>query len=200
MKKYILITLLSLFSVALFAQTIKEKADQNSYKHESNTIFAIKDGNDYHAFKCDDKTTYLGYITFDGTPQPVEPTRTLEIENDKHISDSYYFLVEDNTYYLHYKNYMGNSDLLTSVEYLTANGVVEQPEEIVVKIEGEVVETEEVEKGTKEAVSEAVTAVATKITEELKESEDEDESGGLAWYWWVVIFWLLFGGFSGSKS
>ena len=185
MKRKILITLLSLFSVALFAQTIEDKAEQIAYKHERNTIFAIKEGKKFHAFKYDDSITHLGYAVFDGKPTKAKEFAFLDDETDKHMSESYFFVVEDDIYYLFYKTYMSDVKLILS------NKLVKPKEGIAKQLATSMTKTVE---EPEEEISEAE-------PESEEESDDEDDdSGGLAWYWYVVIFWVLFGGFSSSKS
>lgn len=179
MKKYILITLLSLFSVALLAQTPEEKAEQISYKHDRNTIFAVKENNKFHAFNYEDEITYLGYVVFNGSSQSAATPAALDDETSKHMSESYFFLVVDNTYQLYYKTYMGEAKLITVGEKLITKG------------SGMKAMATSMATKKKSEESEAEPAAEPESKPAADEGEDDDDGGGVSWWIWLIAGWFL---------
>jgi len=178
MKKYILISLLILFSVTLLGQTLEEKGAQEAYKHETNTIFAVKDGKKFHAFKYGEEITYLGYVSFDGKVHTANHPELLEAENKKHMTESYFFLVDNGTYYLYFKKYFGDAALITSASKLT---------------------TQEVAKSLATSMVREKPKEEPKPQKEKASADDtDDDDGGVAWWVWAIGGWFEFRLFFGD--
>ena len=180
MKKKILITLLSLFSLTLFAQTVEEKAEQQNYKHDNGTFFGIMDGNKFHVFSYTDEMHHFGYINFYGAPTSPEITEGLEEEAAKHMSESYFFMHKNDKYHLYYKDYMGE------IKFLTAGKIIREPK-VATSLSGALTKDTE--------IKEEPQPESEPESEEASDDEDDDSGGGGFPWWTLLLVFFLLGGF-----
>lgn len=188
MRKFLLLIVCAI-TINLFGFDAHETAKYESYKHDKGTLFAIKNEAKYHIFFHDNAGNVVpqGFAVFTGTPSTIyDLSPSVDDSKYKHMSETYFVILEGSEYSIYYKNYMGEISYLTKTSNLKKAGQATAP----------TIQVKETTKETKKTVKKK----AETKKEEAKEDNggEEEDDDDFPWFLVILIVSMLIGFFSGD--